>query len=87
MEMTPITGRSSPLNKSLSSPHTQEPERALKPDDSAELRWDPFYRTHFTYQQLRNAYQDQYAEEEVMAYWEELGSQDAWFAVKDSDED
>ena len=51
---------------------TQEPEFAPQPDDSAELRWDPFYRTHFTYQLLRSAYQDQYAEEELMAYWQQL---------------
>ena len=66
---------------------TQEPECAPKPDDSAEWRWDPFYRTHFTYQLLRSAYQDQYAEEELMAHWQVLDTEEAWRVVGDPDED
>ena len=76
----------SPQQEPESAP-TQEPECAPKPDDLTENRWDPYYETHFAYQELQSAYQDQYSEEQVRAYWEELGPQDAWFDVKGPDED
>ena len=61
---------------------TQEPE-----GDPREHRWDPHYKKHFTYQELLSAYQDQYTEEQLRAYWEEIGPQDAFFVVKGPDED
>ena len=66
---------------------TQEPKCAPKPDHLTENRFDPHYDRHFTYQELLYVYQGQYTEEQLSAYWDEIGPQDAFFVVKGPDED
>ena len=59
---------------------TQEPKCAPKPDHLTENRLDPYYNRHFTYQELLYVYQGQYTEEQLSAYWEEIGLQNAFWS-------